>query len=265
MSFSTPFYSEKPWVPCVFLHGLGSQTHLDPSLEKVLSDIWLSISSLLRDDQSILAQENPQDIYLQEVSTLVEVLSKRTQQKIVLIGNSLGSYIALLIALHTSEKIQAVLWLDAFLTPKHGFTQMRDSSLRLDTQLKDIPEEALSDFWRKYKSKSDAKKEGTFIVPLVDGFIEIPSSILEKFQDIWELRSARDISFPVGLMYSRYDSFIISSHPPESLIRGQNISHFEIQSVKDVPDWKKRNALHNDWKNSPEAISFALNFLKNVI
>lgn len=261
MNFSTPFYSETSWSPLLFLHGLGSKASLDPTLETILTDLGYSVSSLLRDDQSILTQSNPYEIYREETSDMIRRLEEKTSEKVTLVGNSLGSYIALLTAFQVSDNVRAVLWLDAFLTPRYGFAQMQKISLEWENQLQWVYLNCLSSFWKSYKEQVEKKKEWNFVVPLVDGFIELPYNLSDILPDIGEIIWSQNVNFPVALVYASGDTFISPSKAPHTLIAGKNITHFEIGCVKDEK-WNERKAEHNDWKKSPEAIAFAKKFLK---
>lgn len=218
---------ETDGLPLLYLHGLGSPDPISSEMKAPLEALGFSVWALGRDDQAILNGENPEKTLTQGVVDTINYIKEETRQKIILIGNSLGSYLAITAAAQTNKNLHAVLGTDAFLEPTHGFELMERMSV---------------------DNRSTPKNQ--FAVPLTNNqWINLPKEIGQKFPDITP-RLSKKIKVPVHLIWGHNDPFIKTS--PTDL-------------VPDANGLEIHQANHNEWMLNARAVASAQAFIEDPL
>ncbi len=246
--------SEREGHPCLYLHGLGSPDPISPEVESAISHLGYAVSNQWRNDQEVLNSTNPAELLQTEIAQAIDSIAQSSGEKVTVVGNSLGSYLALLGAAKVAKHIRGILGTDAFLTPNHGFQQMRDMTISMADDIKEAIAEdhgILSPFDELPERLKEAQKNSAYPVPLVnDRWITLPDDLASKFRPINEISGIKKIKSPIHLIWGKEDPFVIKS--PIELIPG-DVSGLELSDCN-----------HNEWKENDRAKTSALEFLSTL-
>ena len=225
--------SDTDGQPALYLHGLGSPDPIGEETERVVNDLGFSLSNQWRRGEAeILQSDNPVELYTQGLREAIDAIAQKSGEKVTLIGNSLGSYLSMLGALYTTDRIHGVLGIDAYLMPAHS----------------------LATFERHYPVDA---KSGLYECELVNNrTIQLPKGLGAKLPDIATLHKQRPVvvPFPIKMFWGNKDWFQTEENLRELSDR---ISKFDYHAMPGLG--------HIDWKEAPDQQALMLEFLASLI
>lgn len=118
--------------PCLYLHGLGALKPVDSVVADAVAQLGFEVWGQHRDDLDLFSQSNPVEQLHEQVCDAVVSVSEQTGKRLVLFGNSLGSYLALRCLYRVGAHVKGVIGVDAFLDPAFGFTLPKTTQRRVE-------------------------------------------------------------------------------------------------------------------------------------
>lgn len=240
--------------PVLYLHGLGSPDPMAKGLSQPLADLGYAISELHRDDEAILNSKNPERVLIDGAISAISSLEKQTKQKVILIGNSLGSYLAVMAARENQELVSGVLGTDAFLEPINGFITIKENAHNTHKTINQLLSEgkSIDSPWSEFPQRFETAGKGRFPCLLInDRWINLSNDLHENFTKLAP-EASNPMNIPMHLIWGTKDPFIKSQKLPTDILKGA--SGFPVNGAN-----------HNEWMEYSAAIDSATEFLENLV